>query len=1004
MSYHFSNIETKCQENWESSGIFKTKDDTDLPKYYMLEMFPYPSGNIHMGHLRNYTMGDVIARYKRAQGFNVLHPMGWDSFGLPAENAAMQNKVHAAEWTISNIANMKKQLKRVGLSYDWDKEIMTCDPRYYKYEQQFFIKFLEKNLAYRKESYVNWDPVDNTVLANEQVIEGRGWRSGALVERRKLKQWFLRITDFAEDLLESIKNLKHWPERVKSMQEKWLGKSEGVEISFKFDNYDGVLDVFTTRPETIYGAGYCAISPNHHIAKNIAQNNKDVQQFIDQCNAESTDELTNAKKGIDTGLVVFHPLNQKKLKVYIASFVLMEYGAGAVFSCPAHDQRDYEFAKQYSLPILPVIKSDSGEVDISSEAYTSTEGVMYNSDFLDGMSVKKARSEVVKKLVEKGVAERKTNYRIRDWGVSRQRYWGCPIPIIYCNKCGAVPVPEDQLPVVLPDDVEWRVVGNQLDIHPTWKYVQCPKCGADSVRETDTFDTFFESSWYFAMFCSKGYALDKDACKKFLPVDQYIGGVEHAVLHLLYARFFTRALSDIGYLDIKEPFTSLLTQGMVCHQSYKDDAGNWITPEEANKQRAMGQNVEKGRMEKMSKSKKNVVDPKNIIDSYGADTARFFMMSDTPPDRDMEWTDTGIQSVYKYLSKVFVALKGYRDSYKEKCERGRKAVGEDVYEKIAKDSSYNEVYKLVCNKMKHMGEDIHTLSYGWGDNCDKDGNESIWAGAETERSKRYLVAIDYARRGKISSDIFADVGEVTAIDDRDEEGNQSDDKEEEGGQGMFGPDGIIAYQNTPGVTYQDVLDRIDSNDANQNSQDHPLIKQHYINFRQSIHKKLHELTNNMERNIFNKAIANIYEMFTLITKFRVSTDIEADGRLYQDMIEAHIMFNTMDFREAVVILIRVMEPFVPHLAQELWEELMQKSGLLVEEAWPTIDKSLLVEDRVDIAIQLNGKTKNVINVGKDMNKEEAEKMAIEYLGNKISDIKSIRKVIFVPNRIINLVV
>ncbi|HEY0836445.1 MAG TPA: leucine--tRNA ligase [Azospirillum sp.] len=668
--YNVKETEAKWQAVWERQGCFAAREDASRPKYYVLEMFPYPSGRIHMGHVRNYTIGDVIARYKRSRGFNVLHPMGWDAFGLPAENAALEKGVHPAKWTRENIAAMRDQLKSMGLSVDWDREIATCDVEYYRHEQKMFLDFYKAGLAYRKESWVNWDPVDNTVLANEQVIDGRGWRTGALVEKRKLSQWFLKITHFAEDLLKGIESLDRWPERVRLMQENWIGKSTGVRFRFDVKGRSDTLEVFTTRPDTLFGASFAAISPNHPLAGELAQGNAELAGFIAECNRLGTSEEaieTAEKRGFDTGLRVVHPFDPSwELPVYVANFVLMEYGTGAIFGCPAHDQRDLDFARKYGLPVKPVVipeDADPAGFAVGDEAYTGP-GVLRNSAFLDGLDVESAKQEVGRRMEEAGQGERTTQYRLRDWGVSRQRYWGCPIPMIHCESCGVVPVPEDQLPVVLPEDVTFDKPGNPLAHHPSWKHTACPCCGKPAVRETDTFDTFIESSWYFARFCSpheETTGFTRPAVGYWLPVDQYIGGIEHAVLHLLYSRFWTRALKHCGYLDIEEPFAGLFTQGMVNHETYKDaGSGAWLAPTDIVKNDAgdmvradNGAPVTVGRVEKMSKSKKNVVDPANIIDSYGADAARFFMLSDSPPERDLEWTEAGIDGAWRYISRVW---------------------------------------------------------------------------------------------------------------------------------------------------------------------------------------------------------------------------------------------------------------------------------------------------------------------------------------------------------------
>ncbi len=644
--YNFQEVEEWAQKQF----AHQVSVDTNRPKYYVLEMFPYPSGNIHMGHLRNYTIGDVIARYKRARGYNVLHPIGWDAFGLPAENAALQHGLHPGQWTTENISTMKKQLQAIGLSYDWTREVTTCDPDYYRHEQKFFLEFLENGLAYRKESFVNWDPVDNTVLANEQVIDGKGWRSGAPIERKKLAQWFLKITDFAPELLQELDSLHDWPEKVRTMQDNWIGKSEGAIIEFAVIGTDEKLSVFTTRPETIFGAAFCAIAMDHPLVQTAMNDN--ISQFIQNNPANTTAEIETAeKKGIDTGLRVQHPfIPDRTLPIYIANFVLMEYGTGAVFACPAHDQRDYDFAKKYNLHIYPVI-TDS-EKNNEDGCYTIQEGTLYNSEFLNGLDIHAARKLIIEKLIDKKIGKRVINYRLRDWGISRQRYWGCPIPIIHCPTCGIVPVPFDELPVTLPKDVDFTVGGNPLEHHKTWKHVKCPRCQSDATRETDTFDTFFESSWYFIAFCG----LDKLSTDYFLPVDCYIGGVEHAVLHLLYARFFTKALKKCGYVNISEPFKKLITQGMICHKTYQDQDGNFISPEDAKTIESSGQTVTIGRMEKMSKSKKNVINPSAIIDKYGADTARIFMLSDIPPERDLEWSEHGVEGAWRFLNRVYRLL------------------------------------------------------------------------------------------------------------------------------------------------------------------------------------------------------------------------------------------------------------------------------------------------------------------------------------------------------------
>jgi len=563
-------LEKKWQKEWDKNSSFLASNNLNekKPKYYVLEMFPYPSGNIHMGHVRNYTLGDVVARYKKASGFNVLHPMGWDSFGLPAENAAKENNTHPDKWTNQNIDTMRSQLKSMGLSYDWSREISTCDPEYYKFEQKMFIDFFNNGLAYKKESWVNWDPVEKTVLANEQVIDGKGWRSNVPVEKRLLNQWFLKMTEYADDLLKTINNLSEWPERVKLMQNNWIGKSFGAKINFDIVDSKENIEVFTTRPDTLFGASFIALAPSHPISINLSKKDSNVKFFIDECNRSSTSEADiekAEKRGFETELFVTHPFDSKiKIPVYIANFVLMEYGTGAIFGCPAHDQRDLDFAKKYNLPILPVVqpqKFGGNEFKISNEAFTA-DGVIINSDFLNGLSVDEAKKTSIKKLFELKKGSSSITWRLRDWGVSRQRYWGCPIPMINCSSCGTIPVPYDQLPITLPKDIDLNCLGNPLDEHPTWKTVKCPKCNSIAERETDTFDTFFESSWYFIRFTdpNKKTHFNKSVADYWMPVDQYIGGVEHAVLHLLYSRFFTRALKRCGYISFTEPFKGLMTQ------------------------------------------------------------------------------------------------------------------------------------------------------------------------------------------------------------------------------------------------------------------------------------------------------------------------------------------------------------------------------------------------------------------------------------------------------------
>ncbi|MBB6192461.1 leucyl-tRNA synthetase [Sphingobium wenxiniae] len=668
MQRRFNPLEAdaRWQAVWDEKQTFRASDSSGKPRSYVLEMFPYPSGRIHIGHVRNYSMGDVLARFRRMTGHEVLHPMGWDAFGMPAENAAMEKKVHPGEWTRSNIANMRAQLKKLGFAIDWSRELATCEPDYYGHEQALFLDMLEAGLVYRKESAVNWDPVDMTVLANEQVIDGRGWRSGALVEKRKLSQWFLKITQFADDLLEGLKTLDQWPDKVRTMQENWIGKSVGLQFRFQpVAPFDTEIEVYSTRPDTIFGASFVAIAADHPVAQAVAAGNAEAAAFIETCKAGGTTaaELETAEKlGFDTGLSVVHPFDPEwKLPVFIANFVLMDYGTGAVMGVPAHDQRDLDFARKYMLAVERVVAAEGDEAKpIQNEAYVGP-GRLVNSRFLDGMGVEEAKAEVIRRAEEGGWGAGQTVFRLRDWGVSRQRYWGTPIPVIHCDDCGVVGVPKDQLPVTLPEDVSFDIPGNPLDRHPTWKHVDCPQCGKPARRETDTLDTFADSSWYFIRFASqpKDRPFDRETVEKWLPVGQYIGGVEHAILHLLYARFWTRALQHMGQLGFAEPFTGLFTQGMVTHETYKAGDGSWLSPGEVKKSGddyvhiESGAPVTVGRVEKMSKSKKNVVDPDDIIAQYGADAVRWFMLSDSPPERDLPWTESGIEGSWRFVNRLW---------------------------------------------------------------------------------------------------------------------------------------------------------------------------------------------------------------------------------------------------------------------------------------------------------------------------------------------------------------
>ena len=850
--YNFKEAEVKWQTVWEERRCFAASEDGDRPKYYVLEMFPYPSGRIHMGHVRNYTLGDLVARYKRARGFNVLHPMGWDAFGLPAENAATQNKVHPAAWTHDNIDTMREQLKSMGLSYDWAREVTTCDPEYYRHEQKIFLDFLERGLAYRKESWVNWDPAEKTVLANEQVIDGRGWRSGAPVEKRQLAQWFLRITAFADDLLETLESLERWPERVRLMQEKWIGRSEGLRMFFALKGRGDRLEVYTTRADTIFGATFCAIAANHPLALELAEGDADLAAFVAECNRLGTSEAaieTAGKEGYDTGLRALHPFaGGRELPVFVANFVLMEYGTGAIFGCPAHDQRDLEFARKYGLDVVPVVlppDADAASYAIGDAAYLD-DGSVINSDFLNGLSVEEAKAEVADRLQAAGAGQRAVNYRLRDWGVSRQRYWGCPIPVVHCADCGIVPVPVADLPVRLPEDADLEAPGNPLENHPTWAQVDCPACGKPARRETDTFDTFFESSWYFARFCSPraDTAFTRDSVDYWLPVDQYIGGIEHAVLHLLYSRFFTRALKQCGYLGIKEPFAGLLTQGMICHETYRDaDGGKWLYPEDVIRAQdgslvhaTTRAPVTVGRSEKMSKSRNNVVDPQAIIDTYGADTARLFMLSDSPPDRDLDWTDAGIDGAWRYVSRL---------------------------------------WRMV---------------------------------AEPEVG---LVPVGSPMPGDLS------------------------------------PAAETAHR--------------------------------------AIHKTIANVSADLDKFHFNKAVARVRELTNLLEDL----DGAGDGWV---------------LREGLETVARLIGPMMPHLAEELWQRLGHET-LVAETPWPEVDDSLLEEDTVIVAVQVNGKLRGTVRLPKDSDRESATSVALD-LDNVVKAVggRPVRKVIVVPNRIINVVV
>ena len=684
--YNPKKIEKKWQRTWEENKSFESGSYNKREKFYVLEMFPYPSGNIHMGHLRNYTIGDVIARFYKINKYNVLHPMGWDSFGMPAENAAIENKTNPKSWTEENIKNMRNQLQSIGLSIDWGREISTCSKEYYKHQQKIFIDLYKKNLIYKKDSFVNWDPIDNTVLANEQVIDGKGWRSGAIIEKRKLSQWFLRITAFAEELLEDLEVLDSWPDKVKLMQKNWIGLSNGVEIKFKVKDLDEYINVFTTRPETLFGAEFLGLSVEHQLSDKL-ENLEEFKEFKNRCLQITDRNIDDEKIGFFSGLFAEHPLNEKlQIPIYFTNYVLINYGTGAIFGCPAHDERDYEFAQNKGINFSSVFKNKNKLPYVEK----NENDIMQNSEFLDGLSLKEAKKLVVSKITEQKKGREKKTYRLRDWGISRQRYWGCPIPVIYSEDGKISTVEESELPVTLPEDIDLSENGNPLDNHPTWKFVKCKKTNKQAIRETDTLDTFFDSSWYFLRFCSPHNdhkPFDQKETRYWMPVDHYIGGVEHAILHLLYSRFFSRALGECGYDIPKEPFKKLVTQGMVCHETFKTKEENpkWVNPNnvliEAGKFYTMdnGKRIDvfKGRSEKMSKSKKNVVDPDSIILKYGADTARLFMISDSPPERDLEWSIDGIKATHKYLNKIYNFLTSNKFNFTTQLELNKNKLNND---------------------------------------------------------------------------------------------------------------------------------------------------------------------------------------------------------------------------------------------------------------------------------------------------------------------------------------
>ena len=865
--YNAPDRERHWQQQWEEAGIFAASADHSLPKCYVLEMFPYPSGRIHMGHVRNYAMGDVFARYKRARGFNVLHPMGWDAFGMPAENAAIERKTHPGTWTYANIETMKGQLKSMGLSLDWSRELATCSPDYYRHQQKLFLDLLAKGLAYRKSSKVNWDPVDHTVLANEQVIDGRGWRSGALVETRELTQWFFKITAYSDELLDALGTLDKWPEKVRVMQANWIGRSEGMLVRFALDPASAPkgfseLEIYTTRPDTLFGASFMAIAPDHPLAKAAAEKNPDLAAFCEECRRLGTSvaDLESAeKKGFDTGIRARHPFDRDWLvPVYVANFILMDYGTGAIFGCPSGDQRDLDFARKYDLPVTPVILppgQDAATFAVGKEAFDG-DGTMINSRFLDGLTTKAAFEEVARRLEttppgEAPAGQRKVNYRLRDWGISRQRYWGCPIPVIHCESCGVVPVPDSDLPVQLPADATFDKPGNPLERHPAWKNVACPACGKPARRETDTMDTFVDSSWYYARFTNPAATtpIDTQAANYWLPVDQYIGGIEHAILHLLYSRFFFRAMSDSGHgsKNLREPFAALFTQGMVTHETYRSQSGAWLLPIEVEIsgdgeargaiEISTGQPAVIGSIEKMSKSKKNLVDPDDIMAHWGADCARWFMLSDSPPERDVIWTEAGVQGAGRFIQRIWRLVN-------------------DVAERPAP------------------------------------------AGADPAASK-------------------ADTLEI----------------------------------------------------------------------RRAAHKTLDGVGRNIESLRFNVAVAQLYEFTNTLSAAVSKQDQDFDAAI----------------RDGAEILVKMIAPMMPHLAEECWARLGYNT-LLAKEPWPIADPALLVDDRVTIAVQVNGKRRGEITVARTASAADVEAAALALEGVvKALEGRPARKVIVVPQRIVNVV-
>ncbi len=863
--YNAPDREQHWQAAWDEAGIFTAGSDQTKPKCYVLEMFPYPSGRIHMGHVRNYAMGDVFARYKRAKGFNVLHPMGWDAFGMPAENAALERKTHPAKWTYANIDAMKAQLKSMGLSLDWSREIATCNVAYYKHQQAIFLKLLEKGLAYRGPGKVNWDPVDQTVLANEQVIDGRGWRSGALVEQREMKVWYFKISEFADDLLKALGTLDKWPEKVRLMQANWIGRSEGMAVRWALGP-DGApageteIEVFTTRPDTLFGASFVAIAADHPLARKLAEKNAALAEFADECRRRGTSVIEiekGDKLGFDTGLKVRHPLDPDRLvPVWIANFVLMDYGTGAIFGCPAGDQRDLDFARKYSLAVVPVVlpKGENAATYEVGVTAADGDGTMINSQFLDGLSTTDAFQIVAEKLEAlsldgRPVGKRQVRFRLKDWGISRQRYWGCPIPVIHCERCGAVPVPAKDLPVELPEDATFDKPGNPLERHPTWKNCVCPQCGKPARRETDTMDTFVDSSWYYGRFTAPDStsAIDAKAANYWLPVDQYIGGIEHAILHLLYSRFFWRAMGEAGAApaSVKEPFEALFTQGMVTHETYKSESAAWLLPTEVAldgegdarraTEIATGRPASIGSIEKMSKSKKNLVDPDDIIQHWGADCARWFMLSDSPPERDVIWTEAGVQGAGRFIQRI---------------------------------------WRLVN---------------------------------------------DIAERPKTSA---------------------------------------------TGMPSEEALE-----------------------VRRAAHKALDAVGRNIEALRFNVAVAQIYEFTNALSAALGTKADDLDAALH----------------ECAVMLVKMIAPMMPHLAEESWARLGYNT-LLAKEPWPEADPALLVDDRVTLAVQVNGKRRGEITLARAATTAEAEAaaLALEPVVKALEG-RPAKKVIVVPQRIVNIV-